>query len=304
MIGDAMRIRSFMGAALAVGLCLVLVSADPADAMSGQTEANLMTALGDEALAYAEYQIWADAADMTDADVAALFRDIADDEREDHFTQLAAAIGMVDRMITNLRTAIVTERAEWKEIYPQYADQARTDGDLPAASLFDALAADEKAHQALLTQIMHVIMIGCRWPALPSLDPVAVVPGPALSSGQSLLNVLTAMRTEAFDSARYLLFSRSAYAYGNSMVGMYLLRLSEIEFSKHFVMLANQAGLTGDLMANLGAAVGAENGAVSSYTAWEAQAVADGDTTVAAMFAAILADEVVHQDAFSAALGG
>jgi rubrerythrin len=300
-----MRIRALASAVLA-GVLLLVVGGEPAAAATGQTTTNLTTATHDEALAYAEYYAWATQADAAgNPTVAALLRNTADQERGDHFAQLADSLDMVSSEFMNLYTGIVAENVEATSLYPGFAAQAAADGDTAAAAVFSDLASDEGQHHIVLEKVLKTYLLGGRWPALPGLSPVAIVPGPAQSSGQTLTNLNAALRGEAFASARYVLFSQAAYRNGRSTIGLFFLRLAGIELFEHFAQLANLAGLVAaDVTTNLNAAIAAENGAIASYESWATAATGAGDTVEAALFTDIRGDEVVHQVAFTAALGG
>lgn len=289
------------------GLVCALVTGlgQPAFATSNQTRTNLATALHDEASAYAEYQAWSHQADAEgNGSAATLLRATADQERGEHFAQLAAAYRLVGMDASNVRTAIVDERSEAVSTYPAFADQAAAQGDTMASELFDELASDECSHRVALSQALRALTIGGRWPDLPAFDPVAIVPGPARSVGATLVNLRTAMRGEAFASARYLAFAQGAYRHGHGLLGGLLLRLSAVELYEHFAQLATLAGLVGTTTTNLGAAIAAEGSAIASYGTWSTAATAAGDGVEAALFTDIRSDEIGHQTAFATALGG
>lgn len=303
-----MRFRALTNVIVAGGLVCALVagSGHPAVATSEQTTINLSTAMHDEALAYAEYHAWSVRATATgNPDVASLLVATANEERDDHFSQLAAAYQLVGSDVANLGTAIVDERAEARTLYPGFSAQAGVDGDVVAEELFAELARDECSHQRTLTRVRHVVTVGGRWPVLPTVSPVAIVAGPTQSTGRTLTNLWAAMRGEAFASARYLMFSQAAYQRGNTTVGAFFLRLSEIELYEHFAELASLAGLVSvDTTENLTSALAAEDGAVASYATWAGEATAVGDVAEAELFVEIRGDEVRHQAAFAAMLGG
>lgn len=289
------------------GLTCALVAGwvQPAAAMSCQTRENLLTAMHDEALAYAEYQAWATQATGAGNTAAAdLLIATANEERSDHFFQLASAYQLVGLDAANLRTTIADERTEATTLYPGFSAEAVAEGDPVVGELFAELAEDEDAHQSALSQALRALLGGGRWPGLPAISPVAIGQGPAQSTGQTLMNVLAAMRGEAFASARYLAFSQAACDRGKLRLGALFFRLSKIELYEHFAQLAGIAGLVGSTTVNLTAAVAAEDGAITAYDTWSTEATDDGDLAEAALFIEIRGDEVSHRAAFAAMLGG
>lgn len=141
-------------------------------------------------------------------------------------------------------------------------------------------------------------------PTNPIADPVTILQQPAQTSGQTLVNVRTAMRGEAYASARYLLFAQQAYREGRPWLGELFEALSAVELEEHYAALANRYGLVGNLPTNLGAAVSAEVGAVATYASMATAAGAAGDTDAAARFADIGTDEEAHRVLFADALAG
>lgn len=291
--------------AAAVVVAIGLAGPAPAYAATAGTNANALTAMHDEAMAFAAYTAWSNHAVGTgDMALAGLLMATASQERGEHFYELADMFNLVLGNVTNTRTAMLGEAGEATTLYPGFAAQAATDGDTAAASMFTELAGDEGTHKTLLAQAYRALTVGGRHPAPPVVVPVSIVEGPALSSGATLANIGAALRGEAFASARYRLFGQLADANGKEWLANLFYALSDYELLDHYATLANRYGLVGTDAVNLAAAIAAENGAVASYTTFVAEATTAGDTSAAALFTDIRGDEVLHQAAFTAQVGG
>lgn len=125
-------------------------------ACSGQTLTNLLDAMHGEAFAYAKYNLYADHAQQTGhPSIAKLFRGTAQVELREHFAGEAVLAGLVGSNGANLTDAITGETYEAQTMYPGFADQAATAGDLQAAGLFSEIANDEAGHAAAFTAARH-----------------------------------------------------------------------------------------------------------------------------------------------------
>jgi rubrerythrin len=301
-----MRKRSRIAAVgIAVLVTIGVIGPTPAYAATAGTVTNALTAMHDEAYAFASYMAWSDHAVGTgDAALAGLLMATASQERGEHFYELADMFDIIAGNATNTRTAMLDEYAEATTLYPGFATQATTDGDSAAAAIFTELSGDEGTHKTLLAQAYRALTVGGRHPTPPTVTPVTIVEGPALSSGATLANIETALRGEAYASARYRLFGQTADANGKQWLANLFFALADYELFDHFAVLANQFGLVGTDAVNLAGAIAAENGAIASYTAFAAQATTAGDTAEAALFTDIGGDEVLHQAAFTAAQSG
>lgn len=276
-----------------------------AGATAPGTRTNLATAMHDEATAYADYTAWATHATETgNTALAALLTVVASQERDEHFAELAEVASLVGSNSRNVRSSTRAEAEEASITYPGFAAQAIVDGDPTTAELFEELAGDEGTHRILLARADRVLCRPGPVPHAPAVDPVTIVEGSAQATGQTLVNVRTAMRGEAFASAKYRLFASAAYASGKSWLGDLFVGLSNVELFEHYAALANRYGLVGTDAVNLARAIAAENGAIAAYTTWSSEAVAVGDGDVASLFAELGGDEVVHRDAFVALVDG
>ena len=120
-----------------------------------QTHQNLKDAFAGESQANRRYLYFAQKADVEGyADVAALFRTIADGETghaNGHFDFLAKVgdpvtdepVGTTSK---NLNSAVVGETYEYTEMYPGFAKSARDEGFEDIGEWLETLARAEKSH--------------------------------------------------------------------------------------------------------------------------------------------------------------
>lgn len=267
------------------------------------TRENLLAAMHGESFARAAYLAYAAQARSADrCGVAKLFGATAGVELDDHFRLEAELVGLVGTDQANLADAIAGEDYETTTMYPQFAAQAKAEGDLTAAALFTEIAADEAAHRDALAQAKAALAGQGRVPKPPKVAPVSVPAGPARSQGQTLSNLQAAMHGEAFASAKYLLYAEHARSTGHPAVARLFTTLSDIELREHWAAEAVLAGQVSGTKANLTSSAAGENyEATTMYPDYAAQATAAGDTEVAAKLTEIAADEADHRDAFLAA---
>lgn len=122
-----------------------------------KTEQNLLEAFAGESQARNKYTYYASVAKKEGYEqLAAIFLETADNEKE-HAKLHLKALGGIGDTITNLKAAAAGEYAEWLEMYPRMAKEAREEGFTEIAALFDGIAKIELAHQerykALLASI-------------------------------------------------------------------------------------------------------------------------------------------------------
>lgn len=297
--GDTMMKTRIMAVGAAMIVTIGMTGPAPAYAATAGTTTNALTAMHDEAFAFASYMAWSDHAVGTgDMALAGLLMAVASQERGEHFAELADTFGLVRTNTANVRIAMTGEAEEATTMYPGFAAQAAMGGDSAAAAMFTELAEDEGTHKALLAKAYRALTVGGRPPAPPVVTTVPTVEGPALSSGVTLTNIGMALRGEAFASARYRLFAQMAAANGKKWLANLFSALADYELFDHYAILANRYGLVSTDAVNLAAAIAAENGAIASYTTFAAEATAAGDMAAAALFTDIRGDEVLHQAAF------
>jgi len=115
--------------------------------MEAVTRRHLEEALCGEALAALRYALFADrATDEGLEDIAGLFREIGEEERREHFREIAELLGLVRTTAENLEMALAGEVTEHRRLYPQYAGEARRAGDEEIAEQFIELGEDEHRH--------------------------------------------------------------------------------------------------------------------------------------------------------------
>jgi rubrerythrin len=298
--------RSKIAIALAACLLGSFAWPSPASAIAPGTSEAFNAAMHDEATAYADYSAWSDhAADTGKPNLATLLTTTATQERDEHFSELADAAGLVADNASNVQASIAGEAGEAESLYPTFAAQAAARGDRATARMFAELADDEDTHARLLGVAYRALRYGGIWtvPVAPDVNRVRIVETVATVSGQTMANVRQAMIGEAYASAKYRLFARSAYASGNAPLGNLFTGLSDVELREHYAALANRYGLVGSNRSNLWAAISAESGAIMSYARWSSAATTAGDAASSRLLADIMGDEVGHRTAFEALTG-
>jgi rubrerythrin len=124
--------------------------------MDAQTHENVLAALHGEAFAYARYRLFAAAArKREDYRLAAMFDGIATAERDEHFAELAELAGLVGTDADNIRTALEDENEEVESLYPEFAKQARSVGEVAVAERFEEIVEDEREHEKTLEQALE-----------------------------------------------------------------------------------------------------------------------------------------------------
>jgi rubrerythrin len=301
--------------ALAAGTCTMVVSAvmcaagaastAAAQAPAPQTRTNLTQSMRGEAFANASYTLFAAQAKREGLpSVAALLRNTAGVELNEHFAQEAALSGLVGSSEANLANAIAGESYESTTMYPSFARQARADGDTAAANLFTEIAKDEAVHKAAYQRALTGIRAGkATIPALPPLSPVTVRAGlPKVTSARTKTNLDAAMHGEALAYAKYTLFARHATATGNPALARLFTSAADVELREHFSGEAALAGTVGTTRQNLTKAIAGETyESQTMYPTFARQAKAMGDTAAATLFQHNATDEASHARAFQAA---
>ena len=121
--------------------------ASPACA-SPAVAAALQAAMESETLAWGQYTQWAaQAVNTGDPRLAALFREVAAVELEDHFATEANLAGLVGTTASDLRDSLASER-DAIAMYGRYAVAERARGDVAAADLATEVRGDEQGHLA------------------------------------------------------------------------------------------------------------------------------------------------------------
>ncbi len=128
--------------------------------LAAQTRENLETAMKGEAYANLKYLRYADQAEAAgNTELAALFRNSANVEANEHFDREAQALELGGTARVNLEDAIAGEHYENTKMYIDFADQAQASGDAKVAAMFRQIAEDEgthlRAYQAALAKTAH-----------------------------------------------------------------------------------------------------------------------------------------------------
>lgn len=111
-----------------------------------------------EAYANLKYKAYAQKArESGKNELAGLFETAANVEANEHFAREADALRLAKADDLNLVNAMAGENYENTTMYKQFAQQAREDGDIAVAKLFEQIAADEgdhyEAYKRMLTQM-------------------------------------------------------------------------------------------------------------------------------------------------------
>ena len=130
------------------------------DLKGSRTEKNLLAAFAGESQARNRYTYAAEVALREGYEqIAALFLETADNEKEHAkrffkfleggMVNITAAYpaGVIGTTLDNLKAAADGEHEEWTELYPLFAEDARTEGFAEVAMAFTQIAKVEKAHE-------------------------------------------------------------------------------------------------------------------------------------------------------------
>lgn len=131
-----------------------------ADLKGTKTEKNLMEAFAGESQARNKYTYYASVARKEGYEqVAALFLETADNEKEHAKLHLKALAGLGNTM-ENLKAAASGENGEWTGMYPKMAKEAREEGFVEIAAMFEGIGAIEKAHEERYQRLLKAIEEG------------------------------------------------------------------------------------------------------------------------------------------------
>jgi len=131
----------------AAALAALVPVAAIAGELNPRTRQNLETAMHGEAYANLKYRTYARMARAGGrAELAALFETAANVEANDHFVREADALRLAKADDLNLVNAMADEHYESTTMYKRFSQQAREDGDIAVAELFDQISQDESNH--------------------------------------------------------------------------------------------------------------------------------------------------------------
>jgi rubrerythrin len=119
------------------------------DLKGSKTEQNLETAFAGESKARNKYTYYASKAEKEGYNqIAALFRETADNEREHAKLWFKLLHGdAIPDTAANLKDAAAGEHYEWTDMYAGFAKEAEAEGFTQIAILFKMVAAIEKTHE-------------------------------------------------------------------------------------------------------------------------------------------------------------
>lgn len=134
-------------------------------------------------------------------------------------------------------------------------------------------------------------------------SPPASPPSGPKPGKQTMEDLNTAMRGEAFAHAKYLLFAAQARQSGHEDIAKLFESAARKEHLEHFAEEAKLAGLVGTDAENLRNAIQGETYETTTmYPEFARKAAAAGDKAAAQRFEEIGKDEQKHREAFQAAL--
>lgn len=138
-----------------------------------QSEKNLQAALAGESIARNKYSYFAMVARKEGLDeIADAFEDMAKNEMTHARLWYEQLYGKPGDTMTNLQEAAKGEYSEWKIMYPEFAKQAREDGDERLAVMFEKVAAIEQDHEMQFMMLFAQMMSqkGGQQPAAPKVQ--------------------------------------------------------------------------------------------------------------------------------------
>lgn len=131
------------------------------DLKGTKTEANLMAAFAGESQARNKYTYYASKAKKDGYEqIAALFLETADNEREHAKIWFKLLHGGIADTATNLKDAAAGENYEWTDMYKTFAEEARKEGFDKIAALFEGVAEIEKHHEERYLKLLDNIENG------------------------------------------------------------------------------------------------------------------------------------------------
>lgn len=127
------------------------------DLKGSKTEANLKEAFAGESMARNKYTYFASKAKKDGyVQIAQLFEETANNEKEHAkiwFKLLEG--GAIKDTEENLLNAALGEMEEWTDMYPRMAKEAREEGFIGIAELFEGVAAIEKEHEERYRKLLQ-----------------------------------------------------------------------------------------------------------------------------------------------------
>ncbi len=122
-----------------------------------KTEKNLKEAFAGESQARNKYTYFASVAKKEGYEkISAIFLETADNEKE-HAKLELRQLGGIGNTIENLKECIAGENLEHTSMYPTFAKEAREEGFVEIAEMFEKIAAIEKEHEARFREMLSII---------------------------------------------------------------------------------------------------------------------------------------------------
>ena len=130
------------------------------DLKGTKTEKNLWDAFAGESQARNKYSYFAKVAKKEGYEqISALFSETAENEKE-HAKLHFKALKGIGNTIENLKEAASGENYEWTEMYPTMANEARAEGFIEIAEMFEGIAKIEKHHEERYRKLLSNIEEG------------------------------------------------------------------------------------------------------------------------------------------------
>ena len=126
-----------------------------------KTEQNLMTAFAGESQARNKYTYYASKAKKDGYEqLAAIFLETAENEKEHAKLWFKALHGGIPSTLENLGDAANGENYEWADMYARMAKEAREEGFVELALLFEGVARVEKEHEERYRKLIQNLEAG------------------------------------------------------------------------------------------------------------------------------------------------
>lgn len=124
------------------------------DLKGTKTEQNLLEAFAGESMARNKYTYFASTAKKEGFEqISAIFQETADNEKE-HAKLWFKKLQGIGTTMENLLAAAAGENEEWTRMYARMAEEAREEGFIDIAVLFEGVAKVEKEHEARYRKLL------------------------------------------------------------------------------------------------------------------------------------------------------
>ena len=131
------------------------------DLKGTKTEKNLLEAFAGESMARNKYTYYASKAKKEGYEqIAAIFLETAENEKEHAKLWFKALHGGIPSTLENLGDAANGENYEWADMYARMAKEAREEGFVELALLFEGVARVEKEHEERYRKLIQNLEAG------------------------------------------------------------------------------------------------------------------------------------------------